>query len=342
MMNRREAMYTLMGTVLAGLGLPGSDVAAEQDGALQSIRYGLDGRKVGGDVVIWARNQVTYLSHLDDRLGGKHLYPVAQSNLNLLQNLLQARAASGEDERELRLAIAHTASQAGWFAEDAELLNQAAQHYHFGIEMARSAANNDFAAYCLMRLGDLASTQGNPGQALSYLGAAEAEAGLGAPLRSLILSFAVEAQGMQGEYETARKTLARADAFYEQCDTDRIPDWLYWMTRPSLTDQAPRAFISHDPRFAAQLFEDGLAHTPADFLRDRMFFLVMLAKSKHAAGEIDEAVNSAVEVLQTVSIAPMPAIEKHLLTFSKQLPDDPIVNDFKERFEAHKNSKRLM
>lgn len=183
----------------------------------------MDGKKVGGEVAEWAREQISTLGHLDDHIGGKPLYAIARSNLTLVQNLLQKCAVSGHDEYELRLALAHMASQTGWFAQDSELPALAAQHYHFGAEIARSIGNRDFAAFCLMRLGDLANNQGEYAEGLTYLDAAEREAGADSPLRSLILNFVVEAQGCAGNFRQAEFLLAEADALYENRDLDRVP-----------------------------------------------------------------------------------------------------------------------
>lgn len=328
MMNRRELMQALASTVLAGAADP-----------IQSIQYGLDGRKVGGEVAEWARDQIAILSHLDDQMGGKQLYPLAQSNLNLLHNLLQMRAVSGPDEHELRLALAHTASQAGWFAQDAELHDLAAQNYRFGIEMARSVGDRDFAAYCMMWLASQAIVKGKPNQCLSQLDSAEAEAEEDSPLRNHLLNFAVKAQGLLGDYKAAGQSLARAEGLYDKLKADRVPEYLYWMRRPSLTETTPRAFLRHDPRLAAKFSEDALAQITPEFTRDRMIMLVELAKAKHALGDTDEAVSRAGEVLQTVTSTAMPRVEKHLSEFHAQLSDDPVARLFKQRFAEYKRSR---
>ena len=330
MMNRREFMQATA-ALLA--------LAPERQDTLRSIQYGLEGRKVGGEIAEWARDQVATLSRLDDLMGGKPLYAVARSNVSLLQNLLHMRAVSGGAEGELRLALAHTASQAGWFAQDAELHDLAEAHFRFGVEMARSADDSDFAAYCIMRLASQAIARGNPAQCLSQLESAETEAGAESSLKSFILNFAVEAEGMLGSYKAASLTLAKADAFYDKRQADRVPKWLYWMRRPSLTGKTPRAFLSHDPHFAAKLAEDALAHTSEEFARDRLTLLVELAKAKRALGEIDEALGKAGEVLHAVRRIAMPRVEKQLSEFHARLPDDPIARPFKECFREYQRSR---
>ncbi|MEJ2229494.1 MAG: helix-turn-helix transcriptional regulator [Alphaproteobacteria bacterium] len=330
MLNRQGDMQTIAGAMFAG--------TIGQEDALRSIQCGLEGRKVGGEVAAWARHQVAILNRLDIHTGGKQLYEAALSNLTLLQTLLQTRAASSQDEQDLQLALAQTASQAGWFAEDAEQLDLAAQHYHFGIEMARTAGNKDYAVYCMSRLAAVALANGHPRQCLSRLECAETEAGNPSPFHSFILTFAVEALGKLGDFQTAKRTLAKADTLYDKRNTDHVPKWLFWLMRPSFTVIAGRTFISHDPRFAAKLSENAIAHTPAGFTRHRLHLKAGLAKAKLALGEMDEAVSHAAEVLQGIADNSMPRVEKLISEFNAQLPDDPVTLDFKKRFAAYKRT----
>jgi transcriptional regulator with XRE-family HTH domain len=330
MMNRREMIQAAASTMLMGIG------SAD---ALASLQYGLEGRKVGGEIAVWAHEQIGHLSRLDDLVGGKQLYKTAQSNLDLLQHLLQTRVVSKDDEQGLRLAVARAASQAGWFAHDAERRDMAIQHFRFGLEMARSAGDTDFAAYCMMRVASLTIAKGNPSQGLAQLQAAEAEAGEQSPLRSLILNFMVEAQAAMGDYKTAAATLARADAIYDARNMDALPDWLYWLPQPSLTDLNPPAFLPHDPRFAARLAEEALAQTSTEYVRSRMVLLVELAKARHALGDTDEAVDRAEEVLHAVERTEMPRVEKYLSEFSRSLPDDPVTRSFKQRITEFQHGR---
>lgn len=333
MMNRREMMQGVIATTLASAGTP--EVA-------NSIQYGLNGGKVGSEVADWARDQIARLSQLDDLIGGQQLYGIAQSNLNLLQNLLHKRAVSGRDEQELRLAVAHTASQAGWLAQDGELHELAAHHFRFGVEMARSVGDRDFAAYCIMRLASQALALEKPDQCLSQLEVAASEAGEGSALQSLIWNFVVEAQGLLGNHKAASLSLAKADAAFEKRNTDRVPKWLYWLRRPSLTGKTPRAFLSFDPKFAVRLSEDGLRATTSRFARDRLTLLVELAKAKLALRETDEAIARADEVLQVVTHTSIPRVEKQLILFNEQLPKDRVSRIFMQRFAEYQNSRNVM
>lgn len=323
MMNRREMMQGITASALAGIGV--TDVA-------QSIQYGLNGRKVGGEVAEWAREQVTNLKWLNVRIDGEQLYAIGRSNLILLQTLLQMRAASGEDERELRLALAQMASQVGYLAEDAAMFDQAAQHYHFGVEMARSAGGKDHAIYCLTRLATVDLSKGKPRQCLSRLEFAQSEAGEGSYWHDFILTFAVEAYGRLGDERSANQILAKADALYERGTADRMSEWVWSVKRPSLRAATTRAFLSLNPRFAIKLSEDAIAETPMNFLQSRLHIMAGLARAKLDIGEIDEALKIGDQVLQTVVTSPTPRIEKSLAEFHAKLPDDPIATEFKERY----------
>lgn len=344
MVNRRDAMFSMMGSILTGVGLTGANEAsAAEDDALQSIQHGLDGRKLGGWIAEWARSQIAFLNQLDIGVGGKMLYPIARSNLNLLRSLLQMRVASGQDELELRLALAHMASQTGWFAEDAEMLDQAEQYYHFALELARSAGGHDFAVYSLTRLAATSLAKGRPAQCLSQLEIAESEAGPDSPWRSFINMFAVEAHGRLGNVKAAQQALAKADALFDRQAIEPLPEWAFAIPRPSSSSIAARSFIPHDPRFAARLFENALMELPAGFVNSRLHLLTGLAHAKQNLGELDEALDKAGEALRLIAVTPLPRVEKQLIEFHAKLPDDPQTATFKDRFadyvRTHKHGK---
>jgi tetratricopeptide (TPR) repeat protein len=291
------------------------------------------------ELVEWARRQTAELNRLDVRIGGKQLYAAGQGTLNVLQTLLHSRVASGQSERDLRLALAHAAVQLGWFAEDAEMLDQAAGHYHLGIEMARSVEAKDFVVYGLTRLAAVALAQGNPEQCLSRLAFAEHEAGEGSPWESFISLFAVEAYGQLGDGKTAGATLAKADKQYDNRNQDLVPEWAFWLPRPSESAIAARSFLSTDPKFSATLYEGALEQVSTKFVCWRLHLLAGLGTVKLALGETDEALSHAGGVLQSITSLDMsiPRVEKLLTKFEAQLPDDPITNDFRERFARHQH-----
>ncbi|MEJ2227771.1 MAG: helix-turn-helix transcriptional regulator [Alphaproteobacteria bacterium] len=291
------------------------------------------------ELIEWARRQTAELGQLDVRIGGKQLYVAGQGALNLLQTLLHSRVASGQNERDLRLAIAHAAVQLGWFAEDAEMLDQATGHYHLGIEMARSVEGKDFVVYGLTRLAAVALAQGNPEQCLSRLRIAECEAEEDTPWKSFILMFAVEAYGQLGDNKTAEATLAKADKLYDNRNQDRVPEWAFAIPRPSESAIVARSFLSTTPELSATLYENALKRVPMKFACDRLHLLAGLGIAKQALGEIDEALSHASGVLQSIMSldVSIPRVEKLLKKFEAQLPDDPITHDFKERLGLYRH-----
>jgi DNA-binding XRE family transcriptional regulator len=291
------------------------------------------------ELIEWARRQSQELHQLDVRIGGKQLYVAGHGTLSLLQTLLHIGVASGQNGRELRLALAHAATQLGWFAEDADLLDQAAWHYHFGIEMARSVEGKDFIIYGLTRLAAVALARGNPEQCLSRLTLAESEAGEASPWLSFILMFAVEAYGQLGDEKTASATLTKADKLFDSRQQDRVPEWAFAIPRPSMSAIAARSFLSTAPKFSATLYEGALKRVPTEFACDRLHLLAGLASAKLALGETDEALSHADKTLQNVVSMgiSVPRVEKLLIKFEKQLPDDPITRDFREQLDQYRH-----
>jgi DNA-binding XRE family transcriptional regulator/tetratricopeptide (TPR) repeat protein len=296
-------------------------------------------KQVVPELIEWARRQTAELNHLDVRIGGKQLYITGHGTLNLLQTLLHIGVASGQNERELRLALAHAATQLGWFAEDAGMLDQAAGHYHFGIEMARMADGKDFIIYGLTRLAAVALARGNPEQCLSRLTLAECEAGEDSPWQSFIQLFAIEAYGQLGDGKAAGATLAKADKLFDNRKQDCVPEWAFAIPRPSESAIAARSFLSTDTKFSATLYEEALKRVSTKFACDRLHLLAGLGIAKQALGETDEALSHASEVLQSISSldVSIPRVEKLLTKFEKQLPDDPITRDFREQLDQYRH-----
>lgn len=316
MMHRREFMQ-----ILAGAGLTASGAQAD---TLQSIQYGLEGRKVGSDIIDWARDQILNLNQLAVSISSKQLYPIAQFNINLLLTLLQRRAVGDRDEEELRLLLAHMSSLAGWFAEDVELLDQAAQHYHFSVEMARSAGNQDLSVYSLTRIVATLLAKGKPTRCLSQLEIAEIEAGQDSPWSSFIHMFAVEAYGRLNDPKAAQLTLAKADKLFEKRKNERLPEWAFWLPNPSLSAIAGRSFIPHDPHFAVRILEEALRQIPIEFTNDRLHLLIGSARARQGAGEVDGALPNADKVLQDLNTVPPCPVWKKAWQFFMKISLTPL------------------
>lgn len=327
-MNRREFMQAI---ALAG---------AESEDFIRSIQYGLEGRKVGSEVVTWAREQIATLSRLDDLMGGKQLYPIARANLELLQNLLQMRGASGRDEQELRLTLAHMARLSGWLAQDAGYDNIVGRHYRLGIEISRSIGDYDFAAYCIAMMAFHAVDNGSPEQCLTLLEAAQAEAAKEAPLQIALKQWSVQPLGLLDNRKAAAQSLIKADSLWGQRDSERLPEYLYWLWQPSNTPEVPRGFIDHDPQTAIRLLESGLKAVDSDFQRDKVLFFMGLAEARHSAGQSDEALAEAAKVLDFISTNSTSRALSRLIKFSQKLPDDQSADEFKARIAAHQRLHR--
>ena len=312
------------------------DFMAGQEDALQSLQYGLEGRKVDLEVVEWANKHISLLSQLDDDLGGKKLYPLAQNNLFLLQDLLKARAASSQVEQKLRFAIAQAARLTAWLAQDAGYDHLVSKHYRLGIEMARSTNNNDFAAYCIAMMAFRAVDNGDPELCLTLLEGAGTEAAKDSPLHIALTQWTVQPLGLLGDIKSAAQNLVKADTLWERRDADRIPDWLYWIWRPSDTPEVPRGFINDDPKTAIQLLESGLRAIESDFPRDRTLILMGLAEACASAGRLDEALSTANEIMKQLPDGANPRVQTRLAKFGKNLSNDPISKEFKERLLAYK------
>ncbi|MEJ2118529.1 MAG: hypothetical protein P8Y36_11815, partial [Alphaproteobacteria bacterium] len=294
--------------------------AAPEDETPSPHFFSLD-TGIGLELIESARRQNAELGQLDVSLGGSQLYATAQNHLRLLLQLLHMGVGRGQHERELQLETAHTACQTGWFAEDAGMLDEAEWHYHHGINMARTAGGKDFIVYGLTRLAAVALARENPKLCLSRLALAGHEAGEGSPWRSFMLMFAVEAHGRLGDGKTAEAALAKADALYDSREQDLVPDWAFWLPRPSASSIAARSFLELNPKLSASLYEGALGQLSTQFVRSRLHLLAGLARAKLALGETDLALSAAGEALRSLSSmgGAVPRVETLLVKFEARL-----------------------
>lgn len=297
-----------------------------------AIQRGLDGGRIGSDVMTWATQQVEALSRLDDELGGARVLPLAAGNLTLLTQLISQATYTSEQATELQRTLASISRLAGWVAFDAGNAHKAARYWRTAITAAREANDHDYSAYAMAFLAFHAiDAQRDPSAAIQLLQAAEHEAGRNAPLRIVLAQWAVQPYGLLGEHREAQRSLARADSLWERRDPANDPPWLYWMYLPSLSPEAPRGIIPHDPARAEAMLMDGLSALSDEYPRDRPLFLLGIAEARLAQhGRLDEAIEAARAALDLISATPSPRIRARLVRLVRSLPEHPETPELQE------------
>jgi DNA-binding transcriptional regulator YiaG/tetratricopeptide (TPR) repeat protein len=310
--------------------LPGTpDLASDTDSELQS---GLNGGRIGADIISWASKQVAALSRLDDQVGGARVLPLATGSLELLTQLISQARYSDAHATELRRTVAEVARLAGWVAFDAGHTDKANRYWRTAITAAREANDQDYGAYAMAFLAFHAiDTQRDPAAALKLLQAAEHQATRSAPLRIVLAQWSVQPYGLLGESREAQRSLTRADSLWERRNPEDDPPWLYWMYLPSLSPEVPRGIIPGNPRRAEAMFIDGLDALSDEYPRDRTLFCLGIAEARLAQnGRLDEAIDAARSAISLASSAPSPRVRERLRRLIRSLPAHPSTAELRE------------
>jgi hypothetical protein len=304
----------------------------------ESVMRGLEGGRVGSDVVSWAAEQVESLSHLDDVVGGSRCLSLTHGDLNIVLALLKRASYDSLTERGLQHAVAELGRLAGWLASDAGFQRLAERYWHQGLVAARAICDHEYASYLLANLGLQASFTGAPLTAIHLLEAARSEVGepTNLALPALLDAWQVTPYALLGERHDASHRLNLADDLYDRRQPENDPAWLYWMFRPSHNPESGRAFLTlGEPRTAERLLTEGLDQVPADFRRDRQLYLIGIAEARQAQPKrLDEALHAATQALGTSPDLDSPRARERLIEFAHQLPREPTTRDFLDRIRS--------
>jgi tetratricopeptide (TPR) repeat protein len=307
--------------------------------ASAKVTSGLAGGRVDHEVLRWIRERTEHLWHLDDLLGGDSCLGLADSDLRLVLGLLRRGRYDEATEHRLYGTAAELARFAGWAAFDADRHGDARSYWRAGLLSAQAAEDPDLHAYLLSNLALQAIYAGDGQTAVDLLETARARIGKesSVTVRAMLDAWQVRAHAELREPRKASHLLNRADDLWDRRVVSEDPPWIYWMTRPSLTAEAGRAFLTlSQPKQAEELLTQGLHMLGDDSQRDRLLYLTNIAEARlDQRGGQDGALETAAEAVELATNVDSSRVIDQITAFAHRLqPNGPPVREFRKRVEA--------
>jgi tetratricopeptide (TPR) repeat protein len=205
----------------------------------------------------------------------------------------------------LYASSAELARFAGWAAFDAGRHAEAQRYWRTGLKAAQRGRDPGVVAYLLSNLAMQATYASDGRTAVELLEAARQSGGTSVSLtvRAMLDAWQVRAHAVLGEAREAAHLLTRADELWERRVPSDDPEWIYWMTRPSMTAEAGLAFLAlNQGETAEQLLAEGLDALPGESQRDRIIYLTGIAEARLAHQDaVEGALEAAGEALDLAS-----------------------------------------
>jgi transcriptional regulator with XRE-family HTH domain len=299
------------------------------------VQRGLSGRRVGMDAVAWVEDRVLHLSRLDDLLGGNFCLGLADPAFGLVVTLLKRARYDDTTGKSLSRAAAMLARFAGWVASDAGAHPDAQRYLGAALEAARAAEDHDLMAYIQSNMALDALYSGSPARAIEILEAASDDIRDSASLavRAMLLAWQVRPQSLIGDHRRATRLLDQADHLWDHRTQADDPAWIYWMCRPSLTAEVGMAFLAmHQPARAERLLTDGVDLLAPDMGRNRLLYLIAIARARLSQGHHEEALSTILEVLGVAgTLVCSTRVNQELSALLASMPELRLFDEARER-----------
>ena len=307
-----EAAQSVIGRVVESVAVDrreflvytGARLSAMAEGWSQTPTPVIADDPVGGPVSDGAveslHQRASALWLLDDNLDGGTTLEPSLADLRLAYTLMRCGTGRSITERRLYSAIASLARFAGWAAFDAGRLGASQRLWHAALRAAHAAADTVQAVYVLSNLALQMVYSGDSAGAVSALEAARSRVDPAERIVSTMLdTWQVRAKALQGEHPEAQLLLNCADNHWGARKDGDDPDHVHWTPQSTLTAEAVATM--RRLRHAEQILSVGLAALDPASARDRNICLIQLAETQHAAGRLDEAVDSRSRAVDDVA-----------------------------------------
>ncbi|ANW20523.1 tetratricopeptide repeat protein [Streptomyces clavuligerus] len=266
---------------------------------------------------------------LDHAYGGGH---ARQALVRYLEHEAEPmlRGSYGEVVgRRLFAAVADLTRLAGWTSYDIAAHGLAQRYFVQALRLAQAAGDRAYGSYVLVTMARQAVYLGHGREAVQLARVAQQGVGPGAPPVVQALLHAVEARGhgVLGEARACTASLLRAErALGAARPGDEAPVWGRAFDEAQMTDEFGHCYRDlQQYRQAVQYAERSLQLRPVGMARSRLFCRVVLASSRLALGELDQACTLGAEAaLQAAEMRSARALE--------------YVQDFERRLEPYRDA----
>ncbi len=240
--------------------------------------------------------------------------------------------------RRLFGAAADLTRLAGWTSYDIGAHGLAQRYFVQSLRLAQAAGDRTYGGYVLVTMSRQAVYLGHGREAVQLARVAQQGVGPGAPptVQALLHAAEARAHGSLGETRACVAALTRAERALEAARTgDETPPWARFFDEAQLADEFGHCHRDlQQYRVAAQHAERSLRLRDPRYARSRLFSRVVLATSRLALGDLDEACALAAEsVRQAADMRSLRAVE-YLRDFARRLEphrETPAARAFHER-----------
>ncbi|WP_153485680.1 transcriptional regulator [Streptomyces katsurahamanus] len=307
-LDRRGLLITTTATVAA--------VLAQWATAEPAPAVSASGRRIGAAVADRFDSRLNQLRHLDDDLGGDHVYDAARAESRLITRLLRDNTYTEETGRRLHACAAEASRLAGWCAFDSGQSAAAEKHFVTSLRAAAGSGDRTAGATALAFWANVrySSHRPDPRGALDLIdGALAHRADIASPRVVTMLHIRqARAHSIAQEPAAAYRAIDDALAAYDR----GIPPGedllsMYWVNTGEVFQAAASAALSlGDPQRALTYFSAAATHRdpydPEKEPRGTAIYLARKAEAYLALGDLDGAVETAqqsVELMGGVSSA---------------------------------------
>ncbi|MFF5788160.1 regulator [Streptomyces sp. NPDC012693] len=263
------------------------------------------GQRVSSGDIAALRSVGELFRTLDHAYGGGH---ARQALVRYLEHEAEPmlRGTYGEAVgRRLFAAAADLTRLAGWTSYDIAAHGLAQRYFVQALRLAQAAGDRAYGSYVLLTMSCQAVYLGHGREAVQLARVAQQGVGPAAPPVVQAMLHAVEARGhaVLGEARACSASLVRAERALEAARPgDEVPYWARMFDEAQLADELGHCHRDlQQYRPAAQHAERALQLRAPGFARSRLFCRVVLATSRLALGELDQACALGAEAAQQAS-----------------------------------------
>ncbi|MFF0478712.1 regulator [Streptomyces sp. NPDC004284] len=263
------------------------------------------GQRVSSGDIAALRSVGELFRTLDHAYGGGH---ARQALVRYLEHEAEPmlRGTYGESTgRRLFAAAADLTRLAGWTSYDIAAHGLAQRYFVQALRLAQAAGDRAYGSYVLLTMSCQAVYLGHGREAVQLARVAQQGVGPAAPPVVQAMLHAVEARGhaVLGEARACSASLVRAERALEAARPgDEVPYWARHFDEAQLADELGHCHRDlQQYRPAAQHAERALQLGAPGFARSRLFCRVVLATSRLALGELEQACALGAEAAQQAS-----------------------------------------
>lgn len=286
-------------------------------------------------------------STFDHRYGGGQSKPLVAKYLqSAVLPLIPRVSQDNQLGRDYFQAVASLTLRAGWTAYDIGEHAVAQRFLYQAYRLARAARDKAFAGHVMACMSHQANFLGHFENAVHLArGASHGAQGAATPT-AMAMFHAMEGRALasQGNERDATSALSTAENWLGNSDPANDPDWIWFFDEAELHAEFAHCFRDlGNADKANQHAATSIEVSKDEFVRSLSFCRSVLATSHLLAGELDQAVHVASEVVDAAAHLKSYRVISYLNDFRQQLSersDSAATRSFDEHFSEKLTSER--